>query len=132
MYEVHGWFGLAESTMDDDDPVFARELDELRRLVDRQRWPYTLKVTIAAFNGEHFLTITGAANRRRDEAEFVAEVLEQVRRRLPGSWGLLHERDDDVANSFRVTRLARGELSYHEDVLLSPCVPVIEDRWSSE
>ncbi|HXT38297.1 MAG TPA: Imm7 family immunity protein [Chloroflexota bacterium] len=52
--------------------------------------------------------------------------------RLPGSWGLLYERDDETTappgpNAFRVRLLARGQIKEGTDPFLSPCRPTIED-----
>ncbi|MGH3852033.1 MAG: Imm7 family immunity protein [Pseudonocardiaceae bacterium] len=51
---------------------------------------------------------------------------------LPGSWGILYERSDDMPNppdptEFRVRVLARGQVSERKDPFLSPCRPTIED-----
>lgn len=54
----------------------------------------------------------------------------EVGRRAPGSYGLLHVRDDEHAgrdNEVLVLRLVRGEVTEHAEPLLSPCIPVLED-----
>ena len=53
-------------------------------------------------------------------------------RKLPGSWGLIYERDDEMLdppgpNAFRVRVLARGTIVERPDSFLSPCNPIIED-----
>lgn len=58
--------------------------------------------------------------------------LEYVAQLLPGSFGLLYERDEEMTgapgqNGFRVRVMARGELSLRLDPFLSPLQPVIED-----
>jgi hypothetical protein len=83
-------------------------------------------------NGQWFLTVTVFANRRRDEGAFVDYVIGFLRARLPGSWGLLYERDDEMPdppgpNNYRVSVLARGQLPVRGDPFLSPCRPTIED-----
>lgn len=48
----------------------------------------------------------------------------------PGSYGLLHLRDDEEPahdNEVRVLRLARGNVTQHTELLLSPCIPTLED-----
>ena len=46
-------------------------------------------------NGQHFLTMTGFVNRRREEGDLLELLLSIVSRRLPGAWGLIYERDDE-------------------------------------
>jgi len=48
---------------------------------------------------------------------------------LPGSWGVIYWRDDEgePRNAYRIMRIARGQVTWHDDTLLSPCNPVIED-----
>jgi hypothetical protein len=55
-----------------------------------------------------------------------------IGRRLPGSFGLIYERDDEMpdppgTNAFRVRVMARGKLTERQDPFLSPVNPVIED-----
>jgi hypothetical protein len=78
------------------------------------------------------LTVTANVNRRRAEAEYIEELLQFISEQLPGSWGLLHERDDETTgvpgpNAFRVRVLARGRVTEQTDPFLSPCRPMIED-----
>ena len=131
MYEVHGWFGLAESVEVGDAGGLSVAVRDLGHMLRENEW-MNLSISIVPLNGQYFLNITGAFNRRRAEAIFIDDVLEYVRERLPGSWGLLYERDDesaepDVKNVFRVKVLARGRLTRQIDPFLSPCVPTIED-----
>ncbi|MFH8387736.1 Imm7 family immunity protein [Kitasatospora sp. NPDC018058] len=78
-------------------------------------------------NGAPFLHFRGWRNHRDAE---VLDFFREVGRRAPGSYGLLHVRDDeDLAheNGVRVLRMARDEVSEHQEPLLSPCIPVLED-----
>ncbi|MET8945147.1 Imm7 family immunity protein [Streptomyces sp. NPDC004542] len=48
----------------------------------------------------------------------------------PGSYGLIHIRDDEDPgheNEVRDLRLVRGTVTEHTETLLSPCVPTRED-----
>ncbi|MFF3068112.1 Imm7 family immunity protein [Kitasatospora sp. NPDC057904] len=54
----------------------------------------------------------------------------EVGQLAPGSYGLLHIRDDEEPgreNEVTVVRMVRGRLSTHTELLLSPCIPVLED-----
>lgn len=74
----------------------------------------------------------GFANRRREEAIWIDDLLDLVGQRPPGSWGLLYERDDEMSvppgpNTFRVTVFAHGRTAKRLDPFLSPCIPIKED-----
>ncbi|MEU5093199.1 Imm7 family immunity protein [Streptomyces sp. NPDC020996] len=48
----------------------------------------------------------------------------------PGSYGLLHVRDDEEPgheNDVRVLKLVRGMVTHHTETLLSPYMPTVED-----
>lgn len=129
MYQFHGWFALSESTEEYDLGGLDDAVDRVRtRLAEDP--PSGVVASVDVVNGSYFLTMTGSPNRKRDS--WVEETIDVVRTLLPGSWGLLYERDDETTlppgpNAFRVTVLARGELSVRSDPFLSPCVPVVED-----
>ena len=83
-------------------------------------------------NGQYFATADGMVNRRREEGERLDLFLTIIARKLPGSWGLIYERDDEMpdppgSNGIRVRVLARGRIAERPDPFLSPCNPVIED-----
>lgn len=131
MYEIHGWFGLAESTEETDRGSLDRIVERIRQDVAGHTWP-SLAISLDALNGQYVLTISANPNRRRDEVEFVHELVEFIRANLPGSWGILYERDDETEqppgpNAYKVTVLARGRLAEHADPFLSPVNPTIED-----
>lgn len=131
MYEFHGWFGLSENTEEDDAGGLALAIHEIRSFLESsdlvdESW------RLRPVNGQYFLTLLGNGNRRRSDADAIDALLELIRCRLPGSWGLLYERDDEAQippgpNAYSVRVLARGALSYRPDPFLSPCVPTIED-----
>jgi Immunity protein 7 len=57
-------------------------------------------------------------------------LFETIGKKAPGSFGLLYVRlpeDPIYWNKYRVFRLAKGVVTEHEDTLLSPCRPTIED-----
>lgn len=131
MYEFHGWFGLAETTEEADDGGLAQAVSELTAQVDALDWK-TSEASVVLLNGQHFLRLTGLVNRRRDEADDVERLLGFVADRLPGSWGLLYERSDDMPTppgpgAFRVRVVARGQVREQLDPFLSPVQPNIED-----
>lgn len=79
-------------------------------------------------NGQPFIHLGGMANHR--SSTDVIGLFEHVAAVAPGSYGLLHVRDDedpDHENEVRVLRLTRGAITQHMEALLSPCIPKLED-----
>ncbi len=131
MHEFHAWVGLSESTEESDLGGLQAIVDELQELVADSQW-HDAVFELQNLNGQYFLTATGMVNRRRAEGERLDLFLDIISRRLPGSWGLVYERDDEMPdppgpNAFRVRVLARGKIAERTDPFLSPCNPVIED-----
>lgn len=131
MYEFHGWFGLAETTSEADGGGLTRAVSELTPIMARFVPPQSV-AEVRALNGQYFLWVNGQVNRPRDEAAAVDDLLAYLAVHLPGSWGLVYDRNDDwlepsLVNAFRVRVLARGSISVREDTFLSPWRPTIED-----
>lgn len=131
MHEFHAWVGLSESTEEDDLSSMQEVIHELQELAAESRW-HDAVFDIKNLNGQFFFSADGFVNRRREEGDRLDLFLSIIARKLPGSWGLVYERDDAMPdppgpNAFRVRRLARGVISEQPDPFLSPCNPVIED-----
>jgi hypothetical protein len=131
MHEFHAWIGLSESTEESDLGQFREKVDELQELAADSTYHDAL-FEIRDLNGQYFFNAAGFVNRRRDEGERLELFLAIIARRLPGSWGLIYDRDDQMPdppgpNAFRVRVMARGKVSERQDPFLSPCNPVIED-----
>lgn len=131
MHEFHAWIGLSESTEESDLGGLPDAVDELQELAADSKW-HDAVFEVRNLNGQYFLTADGMVNRRREEGERLDLFLAIIARKLPGSWGLIYERDDEMpdppgSNAFRVRVLARGRIVERPDPFLSPCNPVIED-----
>jgi hypothetical protein len=131
MHEFHAWAGLSESTEESDLGNLQEIVQELQELVAESDW-HDAVFEIRNLNGQFFFRADGMVNRRREEGERLDLFLSIIARRLPGSWGLIYDRDDEMpapfgSNSFRVRVLARGLISEQRDPFLSPNNPVIED-----
>ncbi|TCB94441.1 hypothetical protein E0H26_21195 [Micromonospora zingiberis] len=132
MYEFHGWFRLSQTTEESDTGQLDAIIDELNELVVGLDFPTNVSAEVTVLNGEYYLLLHGVANRRRDEAVGMRQVLQFVARRLPGSYGFLYEKDEEMPvppgpNAFRVHVMARGEITERLDPFLSPIRPVVED-----
>jgi hypothetical protein len=131
MHEFHAWIGLAESAAESDLGGLAEAVGELEELAADSKW-HDAVFEVRNLNGQYFLRADGMVNRRREEGDRLDLFLAVIARRLPGSWGLVYERDDEMPdppgpNAFRVRVLARGSVVERPDPFLSPVHPVIED-----
>ena len=131
MHEFHAWIGLEESAGESDEDQLEEKVAKLQELVAASSW-HDAVFELRNLNGEYFLNATGFVNRRRAEGDRLDLFLTIIARELPGSYGLIYDRDDETPdppgpNAFRVRVLARGKISERQDPFLSPCNPVIED-----
>ncbi|MFJ7910638.1 Imm7 family immunity protein [Kitasatospora sp. NPDC096204] len=128
MFEYHGWIKVLESAgADDEDDAdrFRRVVEGIEERVQEIGSPYLLD--LRWMNGEVFIHFGGFPNHR--DAEILA-FFREVGERAPGSYGLLHVRDDEDPgreNEVLVIRMVRGQVSEHPESLLSPGIPVLED-----
>ena len=131
MYEVHGWIVLSRSTDGELEDLPGNVPSELRSLIADVN-SASVWADLRVANGEVTILISGLANRRRKESVSIDELLLATARSLPGSWGLIYDRDDETElppgpNAYRVRVLARGAVEVRDDPFLSPCRPTIED-----
>ncbi|MFI6150721.1 Imm7 family immunity protein [Streptomyces sp. NPDC051109] len=130
MFEYHGWITLRDTAGEDEDDVRLRQVvDQLRLRIAQMASPYLLD--LRWMNGEPFIHLGGHSNHRSSPDVFA--LFEHVAKVAPGSYGLLHVRDDEDPaheNEIRVLRLARGALTQHTETLLSPCIPTLEDPFT--
>ncbi|MEU9043621.1 MULTISPECIES: Imm7 family immunity protein [unclassified Kitasatospora] len=131
MFEYHGWINVLETAEAEDDDITLvdarlREIaDGIQRRIDELADPYLLD--LRWMNGALFLHLGGQPNHRNPD---ILDLFREVGERAPGSYGLLHVRDDEDRaheNDVRVLRMVRGRVTEHTEPLLSPCVPVLED-----
>lgn len=131
---VLGWFSLNHTTTGEgDDPAVVQATAErLAPLLQADGWP-TSSAELKWRNGELYLVVSGLVNRRRFEADALDDMLGIIARDLPGSYGLLYERDDGRTetpgpDAFTVRVMTKGNVETRLDPFLSPAVPTIEDE----
>ncbi|MGW6902170.1 Imm7 family immunity protein [Streptomyces sp. NPDC054919] len=129
MFEYHGWVKVLESASAGDDDYDNGRLHGIVEGIERRireiNSPYLLD--LRWMNGEAFVHFGGFPNHRDTE---IVEFFGEVGERAPGSYGLLHVRDDEDPgreNEVLVIRMVRGLLTDQPESLLSPCIPVLED-----
>ncbi|MCX5231517.1 Imm7 family immunity protein [Streptomyces sp. NBC_00233] len=130
MFEYHGWITIHDSPGDDDETRLAVIVESLRHRIEAIDSPYLLD--LRWMNGEAVVHLGGFSNHASPE---IADFFRHVGSVAPGSYGLLHVRDDEdprhgneYENAVRVLRMARGDVTEHTEALLSPCIPTIEDE----
>lgn len=131
MYEFHAWVGLSDASDETDHDRVQAVAAQLTEVIGDRGWT-AASFAVSQFNGQYFLIANGSVNRRRDEADLLEQLLATVVAELPGSWGLVYERDDAMPippgpNAFRTRVLARGVISERADPFLTPINPTIED-----
>lgn len=129
MIDFHGWVVLSDATDESDDEVTDERVRVVRDEAERLRLG-SVTVAVGAVGGMWTLSIHGVANHRSEEHAAIEAFLARTAELLPGSWGTVYWRDDelpDTGNAYRVLVIARGTTRWHDDRLLSPCNPVIED-----
>lgn len=132
MFEYHGWVTIRDATGDGDE----HRLQEAADLVRRRLASAGKSIGFVDFrweNGVPMLHVGGLPNHFGRQGQEVIELFKYVATVAPGSYGLLFTYDDEDPDArrtgtFRVLRLARGEVSEHVDPFLSPVVPTIEDN----
>ncbi|MFF1839817.1 Imm7 family immunity protein [Streptomyces sp. NPDC058231] len=127
MFEHHGWITICESAADDEDNSRLAEIVErLQHRIQQIDSPYLLD--LRWMNGEPFLHMGGFSNHRTSPE--ILDLFHYVGAIAPGSYGLLHLRDDEDpahGNEVRVLALVRGSVTEHTEPRLSPCIPTLED-----
>ncbi|MFV2009378.1 MULTISPECIES: Imm7 family immunity protein [unclassified Micromonospora] len=131
MYELRGWITLIDGTYESDFDALDPWIQQLNSLVNNAHWT-TMSIGLRPLNGTYHLSMDINANQKRDEARLADEILQFVADHLPGSYGVLHDRNDEQLdppgpNAFRVRVIRRGQIIQESDNLLSPCRPLIED-----
>ncbi|MFF8937982.1 Imm7 family immunity protein [Streptomyces paradoxus] len=128
MIEYHGWITVRETAgADEGEARLPRIVDELRLRIAQMDSPYLLDLRY--MNGEPFIHLGGFSNHRMTPD--VVELFEHVGVIAPGSYGLLHVRDDEDPgheNEVRVLMLARGMVTQHTE---APCCLRASRRWKT-
>ena len=133
MYEAHGWIVIQESPVDADLGNLPRIVAEIRSSADLLS-DLNPRLEVVSTNGLDTLVVTAMFNHRSDSrVAGLANLVLDVCREAPGSYGLFHiwdDEDDEHADGFQVVSIRRGGVELGVDEFLSPCVPMIEDEGS--
>ena len=131
MFEFHGWAVIrwpGNATATD------AEMSAIRQALESARSDFSMAEIVAPGNELTIVCVHGIRNHRTPS---IQQLFAVIATEAPESYGLLYLRDDedvrglDFENCFRVWRLARGECVEMADPFLSPCIPAIEQPYSS-
>ncbi|MCI4084394.1 immunity 7 family protein [Streptomyces sp. MMS21 TC-5] len=129
VFEYHGWISVQESADADDsdhgDAGLRRIAGAVAARIEEIGSPGLLD--LRWMNGELFVHLGGFRNHRDPD---VLEFFGEVGQLAPGSYGVMHVRDDEDRgreNEVRVLRMVRGRVTEDVEAALSPCIPVLED-----
>lgn len=133
MIEFNGWISVElDSTFKERSVI--NNLEQFQEMMKPLIADFDIHnqfIELKRMNGSFVYFIGGSHNHRLSYLESVIEIYEKVAELAPSSYGLLYVRlpeDEAFWNKYRVFRLAKGIITEHEDILLSPCDPVIEDN----
>jgi hypothetical protein len=148
MIHIHGWAVIRESFREeDDDPsklshavaLIQNHIYSIVGRPDEKKYGlhdgvYRKDNTFVAFemlNGTHHLTLMADWNHKDIRFQNIEHLFTIIAKNAPGSYGMLLIRDDEdkdgYENALQNVVLARGEITFHCDNYLSPCVPKIEE-----
>jgi hypothetical protein len=134
VFEYHGWVAIRETAgLDDNDARLRQQVTEIQERL-AELGDYGL-LDLRWMNGAPFLHLAGKPNHRGAWGTAILDTFERAGQIAPGSYGLLYVWDDEsnqYPNEFRVFKLARGQVTEHPDVLLSPVIPALEDARRDE
>lgn len=132
MYEYHGWATIRETATCDEEDNMEKIVINIKEYINNLNWCNGI-LDLHVVNGEYQLIIAGLTNHKGHEAKELFMLYNYIAREAPGSYGLLYIWDDEdkdgFSNKFQVHVLVRGQVKLQEDPFLSPCIPVIEDKW---
>ena len=130
MIEFNGWVCLALTTDGEGEDTVTSAVQAIGPLVEGIRRRATFPF-VEARNGSYYLHVAGNANHNGVDWAETHALLQQVARRFPGAYGLVHLWDDEDAqgndNAFVVYVVRRGTVECRLDPFLSPRNPVICD-----
>lgn len=125
MVEIHGWI-----TIRDDFKITETDKTEQVAKIIKQEVK-KLNMDVKWMNGECYMQFVLYSNHWADDCDDIFDIYKTIAYKAKGSYGLLYIHDDDNAesyNEFIIYRLIRGKLEKFNDNLLSPFVPVVEDK----
>ena len=129
MIEINGWVSIHITADGEEDPDKLKKVISIinRKIQDLAEFNQFFE--IKSMNGASTLHIGLNHNHDNGYYKSVYQLLNDIGKIAPGSYGLVHVRNhEDISdfNKFKVLRIAKGIVTNEEDNLISPCSPIIE------
>jgi len=133
MYEFHGWIKVLVTSSEADSGETEKKIDELRTFISGINW-LSGKIELLLLNGIYILILNAVPNRRRSEADELAEIIDYITRNFKEAYGIVYEYDEQIETPngrgiFSVNVIKRGRCEVLLDPFLSPFVPIVEDPY---
>lgn len=127
MYQFHGWISLRDAINKEirlGETLFEENLLWLRKVLAEEEILKS-KIELLTFDDRYLLALHAHVNRRRVEADRMAELVQQVASRFESSKGLVFEFDGQARMSggsgvYTVTVVENGRAYHRQDPFLSP------------
>lgn len=127
MFRMQGWVVLHSTTDGDDDFAYLESVANSILAADMVLG----RVDAVAFetrNGYHVMTVNIVDNHESGRVRLAEALLQNIGTQAPGSYGVLHFRNTDLApGNFQRLVMRRGVVTIDDEDLLNPVVPTIED-----
>ena len=126
MFQLNGWAEILTTVNGEEDHS---QLESVLDALDERIVAFGLvdRVELLARGGTCLLRMALVQNRERGDLERCCELLAELGRSAPGTYGVFYFCDDERSGSFERLVLRRGRLEQLPDDLFSPAVPTIED-----
>lgn len=141
---IHGWVVILEAFKESDESntalyhalkIVGEKIDQIINKSPNKNEPrnrcFNTIIECAVLNGSHHMFVMADWNHKDGRWYSVLELYQLIAKVAPGSYGVLHVRDDEDSdgyeNAIQAYVLRKGKLKRHKDPFLSPCIPMIEE-----
>lgn len=128
MFEYKGWITLSFDSYEEDFLKLKEQIFFLDKFIDKYNNSSQF-AKIVNCNENYVLSLIAVTNHENGILEDIKVLLSLIAKVLPASYGVIFYRDQEGShsNNYFVIKLSKGTIEEFTDVILSPCLPVIEN-----
>ncbi|MDQ1097180.1 MULTISPECIES: Imm7 family immunity protein [Chryseobacterium] len=128
MFEYKGWITLSFDSYEENFLKLKEQIIFLDECIDKYNNSSQF-AKIVNCNENYVLSLIAVTNHENGILEDIKALLSLIAKVLPASYGVIFYRDQEGShsNNYFVIRLSKGTVEEFTDVILSPCLPVIEN-----